>query len=111
MKTFTVSQEEKWVDRDRRISSYDPRIVELEEDFIRISDLIPPLYNMFEEFSTAYAAAGREWLARSNTLLDQAKTIGAAEVKPSRRQRRRQQALARPEGAEDSDVDMNQGLI
>jgi chromosome segregation ATPase len=110
-KSFGVLQEEKWLDRDRRISSYDPRIVELEEDFIRISDLIPPLYNMFEEFSTAYAAAGREWLARSNTIIDQAKTIGAAEVKPSRRQRRRQQALARPEGAEDSDVDMNQGLI
>lgn len=110
-KGFTVSQEEKWHERDRRISSYDPRIVEVEDDIIRISDQIPPLYAILEEFSSAYAAAGREWLSRSNTLLDQARSRVTADIKPSRRQRRKQQALARPEGTEEADVDMNQGLI
>jgi len=110
-KGFAVSQEEKWHERDRRISSYDPRIVEVEDDIIRISDQIPPLYAILEEFSSAYAAAGREWLSRSNTLLDQARSRVTADIKPSRRQRRKQQALARPEGTEEADVDMNQGLI
>jgi len=110
-KGFAVSQEEKWHERDRRISSYDPRIVEVEDDIIRISDQIPPLYAILEEFSSAYAAAGREWLSRSNTLLDQARSRVTADIKPSRRQRRKQQALARPEGTGEADVDMNQGLI
>jgi chromosome segregation ATPase len=110
-KGFAVSQEEKWHDRDRRISSYDPRIVDVEDDIIKIIDQIPPLYVILEEFSSAYATAGREWLARSNTLLDQAKTLITADIKPSRRQRRKQQALARPEGAEEAGVDMNQGLV
>ena len=110
-KGFAVSQEEKWHDRDRRISSYDPRIVDVEDDIIKIIDQIPPLYVILEEFSSAYATAGREWLARSNTLLDPAKTLITADIKPSRRQRRKQQALARPEGAEEAGVDMNQGLV
>ena len=110
-KGFAVSQEEKWHDRDRRISSYDPRIVDVEDDIIKIIDQIPPLYVILEEFSSAYATADREWLARSNTLLDQAKTLITADIKPSRRQRRKQQALARPEGAEEAGVDMNQGLV
>lgn len=110
-KSYTVLQEERWQDRDRRISSYDPRIVDVEDELIKIADQLPPLYAILEEFSSAYATAGREWLARSNTLLDQAKTLMTADIKPSRRQRRKQQALARPEGAEDAGVDINQGLV
>ena len=110
-KGFAVLQEEKWLDRDRRISSYEPRIAELEDDTIKIADQIPPLYAILEEFSSAYANAGREWLARSNTLLDQAKLVMTAEIKPSRRQRRKQQALARPEGADNGGVDMDAGLV
>jgi chromosome segregation ATPase len=120
-KQFSVAQDEKWHDRDRRISEYDGRIAEVEDELPRISVQIPPLYEIFEEFAKVYAQAGRDWLTRSNQLLDQAKLNLPSETRPSRRQRRKQQAvnashaatpqqLARPQADED-DVDFDADLI
>lgn len=108
-KSFAVTQDEKWHDRDRRISEYDGRITEVEDELPKISIQIPPLYEILEEFAKVYAQAGREWLTRSNQLLDQAKLNLPSEVKPSRRQRRKQQAIVNgttdANGSDDSDLD------
>jgi chromosome segregation ATPase len=120
-KQFGVAQDEKWHDRDRRISEYDGRIAEVEDELPRISVQIPPLYEIFEDFAKSYAQAGRDWLARSNQLLDQAKLNLPSETRPSRRQRRKQQAvnaahaatpqqLGRPQ-ADDDDIDMEADLL
>jgi chromosome segregation ATPase len=91
-KVFTQAQEEKWHPRDKRISEYEPRIAELEEEIVKFQPQISPLYDIFEAFAKQYAAAGREWLAESNKLLDAAKTAVPSDVKLSRRQRKKQEA-------------------
>jgi Mg2+ and Co2+ transporter CorA len=93
-KTFSVGQEEKWHERDRRIAEMLARIAEVEEDVIAIAAQAPPLYPLLEEFARHYAETGREWLARSNQLLDQAKLNLAPDNKLSRRQRRKLQTQA-----------------
>ncbi len=98
-RAFTVAQEEKWFERDRRISELEPRIAELEEEVPRLQPQITPLYEIIEAFSRAYANAGREWLAEANQLLDQAKINVPSEVKPSRRQRKKRQAQAEAQAA------------
>ncbi len=98
-RAFTVAQEEKWFERDRRISELEPRIAELEEELPRLQPQITPLYEIIEAFSRAYANAGREWLAEANQLLDQAKINVPSEVKPSRRQRKKRQAQAEAQAA------------
>jgi chromosome segregation ATPase len=118
-KQFAVAQDEKWHDRDRRISEYDGRITEVEDELPRISVQIPPLYEIFEEFAKVYSQAGRDWLTRSNQLLDQAKLNLPSETRPSRRQRRKQQATSAANGAaqpqlgrpQDDDVDMDADLL
>ena len=110
-KTFAAAQEDKWHDRDRRIAEYDGRMTEIEDQLPGIAVQIPPLYAIFEEFAKVYASAGREWLARSNALLDAAKANIPSDVKPSRRQRRKQKALidgedAAPADGEDLDADL-----
>jgi chromosome segregation ATPase len=117
-KSFAVSQDEKWHDRDRRISEYDVRITEVEEELPKIAIQIPPLYEIFEEFAKYYAEAGRAWLQRSNQMLDQAKLNLPSDTRPSRRQRRKQQALAAGDSGapalrsvDADDLDMDEGLI
>ncbi len=117
-KAFSVTQDEKWHDRDRRISEYDGRISEIEDELPKIAVQIPPLYEIFEEFAKYYAETGRAWLQRSNQMLDQAKLNLPSDTRPSRRQRRKQQALAAGDSAgpnrrsaEADDLDMDEGLI
>ena len=90
VKDFVVSQDERWHDRDKRIAAYEPRIAELEDEFPKIQPQIPPLYAILEAFSKHYAAVGREWLAESNKMLDEAKLAMPQEHKLSRRQRKKQ---------------------
>ncbi len=92
LRTFMVGQEEKWHPRDRRIADYEPRIDVLEEEITKFQPQITPLYDILEAFTAAYAQAGREWLAESNKLLEQARLNIPSEVKPSRRQLRKKQA-------------------
>ncbi len=106
-KTFAVTQDEKWHERDRRISEYDARFVEIEDELPKIAIQIPPLYEILEEFAKVYAEAGREWLTRSNQLLDQAKLNLPSETRPSRRQRRKQQAIASGNGGGSDDLDVD----
>ena len=99
-KSFSVAQEEKWFERDRRISDYEPRLVAIEDELPTFTPQITPLYDILETFSKAYAAAGREWLAQANQMLDRAKQNIPSDTKLSRRQRRRQKAdngLPKPE--------------
>ncbi len=119
-KSFAVSQDEKWHDRDRRISEYDGRITDVEDELPKIAVQIPPLYEIFEEFAKVYAQAGRDWLNRSNQLLDQAKLNIPSDTKLSRRQRRKQQVAALEPGQPDvrttrgdpiDDIDMDADLI
>lgn len=91
-KTFAQTQEEKWHDRDRRISEYEPRIDGLEEEITRFQPQISPIFEMLEAFAKHYAAAGREWLSESNKMLDAAKLAVPSDVKLSRRQRKKQAA-------------------
>jgi chromosome segregation ATPase len=113
-KMFVVSQDEKWHDRDRRIAEYEPRIADLEEELPKLQPQIGPLYDLLDAFSKAYANAGREWLAEANQLLDKARINVPTEVKPSRRQRRKQQALndaqTRPADAPNG-VDLEADLV
>jgi chromosome segregation ATPase len=92
-KTFAVAQDEKWFERDRRLAEYEPRVSDLEEELPKLQPQITPLYDILETFSKAYANAGRDWLAEANQLLDRARINVPSEVKPSRRQRRKQKAL------------------
>ncbi len=92
-KTFSALQDEKWHPRDVRIAEYEPRIADLEEEMPKLQPQITPLYDIIEAFSKAYANAGREWIAEANQMLDRAKVNVPSEIKPSRRQRRKQQAL------------------
>jgi hypothetical protein len=99
-KSFSVAQEEKWFERDRRISDYEPRLVAIEDELPTFTPQITPLYEIMETFSKAYAAAGREWLAQANQMLDRAKQNIPSDTKLSRRQRRRQKVdngLPKPE--------------
>ncbi|HEY3340585.1 MAG TPA: hypothetical protein VGK81_01150 [Anaerolineae bacterium] len=99
-KSFSVTQEEQWFERDRRIADYEPRLDAIEEELPTYLPQITPLYDILEAFSKAYAAAGREWLAQSNQLLDRAKQNIPSDTKLSRRQRRKQKsetALPKPE--------------
>lgn len=91
-KSFTVAQEEKWFERDRRISDFEPRLAAIEEELPAYMPQVLPLYDILESFSKAYAAAGREWLAQANQLLDRAKQNIPSDTKLSRRQRRKQRA-------------------
>jgi chromosome segregation ATPase len=91
-KTFVVAQEERWHERDRRISDFQPRIDEIEEDLSKLEVLIPPLYEILDAFSRTYASAGREWMTQASQMIDRAKSLVPSETKPSRRQRRKQQA-------------------
>jgi hypothetical protein len=91
-RTFAVSQDEKWHERDRRIAEYEPRITEVEDEWPKYQPQITALYEVVEAFCKAYAQAGRDWLAEANTLLDRAKITMPSDIKPSRRQRRKQQA-------------------
>lgn len=91
-RNFVVSQDEKWFERDRSLAQYEPRVAELEEELPKLQPQIGPLYEILEAFSKAYANAGREWLAEANQLLDHAKINVPTEIKPSRRQRKKQQA-------------------
>jgi chromosome segregation ATPase len=91
-KSFTVAQEEKWFERDRRIADYEPRLLAIEEELPTYMPQVTPLYEILEAFSRAYASAGREWLAQANQLLDRAKMNIPNDTKLSRRQRRRKSA-------------------
>jgi len=114
-KTFEVLQDEKWHDRDRRISEYEPRIADLEEEMPKLQPQISPIYEILEAFSKSYATAGREWLSEANQLLDRAKINVPSDVKPSRRQRRKQQAIAQanttPPDESANGVDLNADLV
>lgn len=113
-KSFVVAQEEKWFERDRRVSELEPRIAELEEELPKIQPQIGPLYEIIEAFSKAYANAGREWLAEANQLLDRAKIHLPSETKPSRRQRKKRQAQVEAQAAPEDglpEVDLSADLI
>ena len=114
-KTFAATQDEKWHPRDVRIAEYEPRIADLEEELPKLQPQIGPLYEILDAFSKAYANAGREWLAEANVLLDKAKVNVPSEIKPSRRQRRKQQALVEASVAPiengSNGVDMNADLV
>lgn len=114
-KTFAAAQDEKWHSRDVRIAEYEPRIADLEEELPKLQPQITPLYDIIEAFSKAYANAGREWIAEANVLLDKAKINIPTEIKPSRRQRRKQQALVEASVAPIENgvngVDMNADLV
>lgn len=113
-RAFTVAQDEKWFERDRRISDLDMRVAELEEELPKLQPQITPLYTILEAFSQAYANAGREWLAEANRLLDQAKINVPNEIKPSRRQRKKRQAQAEAQTAAlapADDVDLTADLV
>ncbi len=114
-KTFEVLQDEKWHDRDRRISEYEPRIADLEEEMPKLQPQISPIYEILEAFSKSYATAGREWLSEANQLLDRAKINVPSDIKPSRRQRRKQQAIAQanttPPDESANGVDLNADLV
>lgn len=101
-KAFTVAQEEKWFERDRRIADYEPRLVALEEEIPTLMPQVTPLYEILESFAKAYAASGREWLALSGQMMDRARMNVPSETKMSRRQRRKKSADA---GALKPDVD------
>ncbi|MCL4505904.1 MAG: hypothetical protein M1434_12585 [Chloroflexi bacterium] len=97
---FSVAQEEKWFERDRRIADYEPRLQAIEDELPTFLPQITPLYELLEAFAKAYAAAGREWLSQSSQLLDRAKMNFPSDTKVSRRQRRKQKAeteLVKPE--------------
>ncbi len=98
-KAFTVSQEEKWHDRDRRIADYEPRLNALEEELPKYQPQILPLYDILEAFSKSYAAAGREWLSQANQMLEKARLNLPSEVNLSRRQRRKLKTQADAEAA------------
>jgi chromosome segregation ATPase len=110
-KSFAVSQEEKWFERDRRIADYEPRLIAIEDELPKFQPQILPMYDIIEAFSKAYATAGREWLATANQLLEKAKMNIPSDVKFSRRQRRRQHTetgAPKPDGngaAPDGNVD------
>lgn len=114
-KNFAATQDEKWHPRDQRIAEYEPRIADLEEEMPKLQPQITPLYEILEAFSKAYANAGRDWLAEANQLLDRAKVNVPSDIKPSRRQRRKQQALVEGSSAPADNgangVDMNADLI
>ena len=61
------------------------------------------------------ANAGREWLSEANQLIERARINVPTEVKPSRRQRRKQQALAvvhtTPADERKNGVDLNADLV
>ena len=90
--TFAQSQEEKWHERDKRISEYEPRLTSLEDEIVKFQPQISPIYDIFEAFAKHYASAGREWLSESNKMLDAAKLAIPSDVKLSRRQRKKQAA-------------------
>lgn len=98
-KSFVVSQEEKWHDRDRRIADYEPRLDALEEELPKYQPQILALYEIVDAFSRAYAAAGREWLSQANQMLEKARLILPSEVNLSRRQRRKLKTQAEAEAA------------
>lgn len=102
-KSFSVAQEEKWFERDRRIADYEPRLVSIEDELPTYMPQVTPLYDILETFSKAYAAAGREWLAQANQMLDRAKQNIPSDTKLSRRQRRRKAdaGLPKPEPEDD----------
>jgi chromosome segregation ATPase len=121
VRTFMVQQEEKWHSRDRRIADYEPRLVGLEDQIGIYQPQITPLYEILEAFTKSYAQAGREWLAQANKLFESAKVNLPTEVKPSRRQLRKQQAQqaaeavptngAKPEPGEASGGDSELDLL
>jgi chromosome segregation ATPase len=114
-RTFAAAQDERWHPRDVRIAEYEPRIADLEEELPKLQPQIGPLYEILDAFSKAYANAGREWLSEANVLLDKAKVNVPSEIKPSRRQRRKQQALVEASVAPIDNgangVDMNADLV
>ncbi len=115
-KTFVISQEEKWHDRDKRIADYEPRIEAVEEELPKFEPQILPLYDILEAFSKSYANAGREWLSQANQLLERARLTLPSDVTLSRRQRRKMKAQAAAETAlvpadGPSDVDVDEGLV
>ena len=89
---FATAQNEKWFDRDRRISEYDGRFDEVEDELAKIPSL-QPLYEMMDALAKHNAAAGREWLAQANGLLDKARTTSSSDVRLSRRQKRKHAAV------------------
>ncbi len=98
MKDFTVQQEERWHERDRRISEHDARLDEIDNELAKMPPL-QPVYNILETFAKYNAAVNREWLAQSNALIDQArKELPSDEqIRLSRRQRRKQQTQTEAE--------------
>jgi len=115
-KTFVISQEEKWHDRDKRIADYEPRIEAVEEELPKFEPQILPLYDILEAFSKSYANAGREWLSQANQLLERARLTLPSDVTLSRRQRRKMKTQAAAETAlvpadGPSDVDVDEGLV
>ena len=114
-KGFVIAQEEKWHERDRRIGEFVPRLEDLEEEMPKLQPQIGPLYDILDAFSKAYASAGREWLSEANQLIERARINVPTEVKPSRRQRRKQQALAvvhtTPADERKNGVDLNADLV
>ncbi|MCS7061509.1 MAG: hypothetical protein RMN25_10140 [Anaerolineae bacterium] len=98
-KSFVVTQEEKWHDRDRRIADYEPRLSALEDELPKYQPQILALYEFVEAFSKAYAAAGREWLSQANQMLEKARLHLPSEVNLSRRQRRKLKSQADAEAA------------
>jgi len=93
-KSFAVSQEEKWFERDRRISDYEPRLAVIEDELPTFMPQVLPLYDILDAFAKAYATAGREWLSQSGQMLDRAKMNIPSETKLSRRQKRKKSSEA-----------------
>lgn len=89
---FATSQNEKWFDRDRRISEYDGRFDEVEDELAKIPSL-HPLYGLIELMAKQQAAAGREAFAALSARLDEARTTSTSDVRLSRRQKRKRSTL------------------
>ena len=100
---FATAQNEKWFERDRRISEYDGRFEEVEDELARVPSL-QPVYEILEAFAKNNAAAAREWLAQMNTMLDKAKTTSTSDVRLSRRQRRKHAAIKADESGKPTPV-------
>lgn len=91
-KAFAVEQDERWHERDQRISQFEGRLAEVEEELPIFQPQIDALFEILEALSQAYANTGREWLAQAGALFERARASRPDRVVLSRRQRRKQRA-------------------
>lgn len=87
-RAYEVSQAARWTDRDRSVADLTLRVEALEETAARIALQMQGLYDILDQWSKAYAEAGRAWLTQSNKLIDDARATIPSEIKLSRRQRK-----------------------